>query len=1031
MKNNFYIQKAALLFSSFAFLLCTHVSQAQMVTTIAGTGAWINTQTGVQATTVGFKNLNGIAADAAGNLYVCESDQYRIFKIAPTGIITVFAGNGAINYTGDGGPATSAGIGRPEKIAISSLGEVYFSSTFTHTVRKIDNSGIITTVVGTGVGGFSGDGGLATAAQIGSPMGLAFDSAGNLYILDTGSPRIRKVAVGTGIISTYAGTGVLGNSGNGGPATAAQINGTSLAMDANDNLYINNSYSLRKIDGATQIISHVAGDPLYAGYTGDGGLAVNARLAESFDIKFDAAGNLYWPHWSVDHVIRKISTTGIITTIAGIGTWGFGGDGGDPLYATFHGMNAMTFDAAGNLYVADNINRRIRKIDFLAAPVCGGPLSIIKTLGANGSATISHTVTPTAGTPTYTGVLTGNPSSNPMTAVNYTTTNSYSFTFPGNGIYNIAAHYYDTVSGLVCHRTLNDTILISNSNTPKQFNRRFSTSNPFLCDGDSIRFKDSTSIVYSLTNPSATYTITTQWGNGVTTTHTVNATNQLNFTSGYVVYPFPGVYTVQSILQGPGMQNDTVVIAVNTLTCGNVLGRAYNDPNNDCGFGFGDVVIPNMPVTLSNGSGAWYSAWTDASGQYNFSNIPAGTYTIQCHGANLGYTTSCAMSMPHTITVGSGSVYTDFAMNCTPGFDIATTGISLFNGFFPGQTDYILPHVGMLNASCNFVVPGKVKMVLTPCIQYVPGGTYAHPPDLIIPAATGDTLVWNVADINNIGNFSYWNYAVHVTTCTSAVVGDSACITMIVMPTAGDVNPANNTFTFCFEIGVSYDPNYKSVIPAGAGIIGEIPAATPELEYTLHFQNTGTAPAMNVYLLDTISTNLDISSIEIISASHSMQPYMLPNRTIKFMFANINLPDSTHNEPQSHGYVNYRINLNPGLAPGTQIKNTGYIYFDYNVPVVTNTALNTIETIVGLKNTSAKTGMLIYPNPANDKITVRFAKASAATIVISDLLGREIITRSSNDLQTTIETASLKEGVYIVKAQQDGVTYMQKVVIGK
>jgi len=319
-------------------------------------------------------------------------------------------------------------------------------------------------------------------------------------------------------------------------------------------------------------------------------------------------------------------------------------------------------------------------------------------------------------------------------------------------------------------------------------------------------------------------------------------------------------------------------------------------------------------------------------------------------------------------------------------------------------------------------------MILTPCIQYVPGGSNTNPPAVIIPAATGDTLVWNVSDLNAIGNFGYYNYAVSVSTCTNAVVGDTACITMMVLPTSGDVNMTNNIFTQCFAIGVSYDPNYKEVSPVGSGTQGYIPATTNDLTYTLHFQNTGTAKAINIALLDTISTNLDLYSIEILSSSHYVQPYLLSGRTVKFMFANINLPDSTSDEPHSHGYVTYRIKLNTGLAPATEIKNTCYIYFDYNSPVATNTTLNTIELPNAIVERTVS-GFEVFPNPASAKITIKVSKPGSGLVVVHDMLGNEIKRLSLLSNETAINVESLRSGVYFVSFIQDKTQVTKKIII--
>lgn len=1013
------------------FVLYYTSYNAQMITTYAGNGQYGATATGTTATTVKFQNIGGIVTDASGNLYIIDHDEYKIFKVSPAGIITLFAGNGQPLYNGDGGLATAAAINRPEKIAIDGAGNIYFSSVATKTVRKINTSGIITTVAGNGTSGFSGDGGLATAAQLHSPQGLAADAAGNLYI-DDGNYRVRKVDVATGIINTIAGIGLTGQTGDGGLATLAKVDAVSIDVDAAGNVYLAAYNSVRKIDVVTGIITTIAGNNLSNGYSGDGGPATSALLESIFDIKLDPSGNLYITDWITNHVIRKVDmTTGIISTVAGSGVAGFSGDGGSPLFAKMYYPNAIAFNSNGEMFITDGQNYRIRKVDFLATPICPNSLSVTKNRGVNGSVVFTPNVTPVLGTPDYSGVISGNSLTNPLSSVGFTTSTTFSQTFPGNGIYNFTVNYKDTISSMYCNRTLSDTILISNSLTSKTFNRRFAISNSYFCNSGNVSFVDSTRFSYSLNNTSATYTIITNWGNGSTITNTVNGTNQILFTSAATSYSNPGVYSIQSIIKGPGMINDTVFKYVNVDLCGNVTGTVYNDINNDCSQNMflGEFGISNIPVYLISGTNS-FIAWSNSGGTYGFNNVPVGTYTISVNGGITGYTTTCSSSSSHLTSItGTLTTYNDFAMNCSGGYDVASTAISLWSGLFPGQTDMILPHVGVLNGSCNFVISGKVKMILTPCIQYVPGGSYAHIPDAIIPAATGDTLVWNVADINNIGNFGYWNYAVSVTTCTNAMVGDSACITMMVLPTNGDVNIANNIFTRCFGIGVSYDPNYKEVTPKGYGTQGYIPATTNDLTYTLHFQNTGTAKATNIYLLDTISNNLNLSTIEIVSSSHSVQPYLLSGRTMKFMFAYINLPDSNSDEEHSHGYITYRIKPNTSLAPGMQIKNTGYIYFDYNSPVVTNTTLNTIEFVTGVNKGLLSNRFNVYPNPAQNKIIIQLSSNETSDIKMYDVLGNEVKHLATNQLQSEINVSNLVSGVYFVKVIQEEKATTQKIVI--
>jgi PKD repeat protein len=531
--------------------------------------------------------------------------------------------------------------------------------------------------------------------------------------------------------------------------------------------------------------------------------------------------------------------------------------------------------------------------------------------------------------------------------------------------------------------------------------------------------------------------ITVNWGDGTTDTYPyIHAAGNGNLNlSGYLhSYATPGVYTILCTLFDPSAcYNDSLVQTIDASdACGNLTGTVYNDANNNCTQDLGEVGIPNVLVTIMDGNNTYY-AWTDYLGYYSFPYVAASSYTIQVGNLNQGYTITCSNSLPHTVNLNLGNVVANFAINCASSFDLAVTHISLMNGFFPGVGDALLPHVGMLNGSCNTAaVSGKVIIVLDACIEYSTSGySFYNAPDVVIPTATGDTLIWNVADINNIGTFGYWDYAVNTMTCTTAQVGDTACITVMVLPTSGDADLSNNTLTQCFEIGVSYDPNNKLVLPAGLGTQGFIPADEPSLTYTINFQNTGTAVARNIYVMDTIDTDLDYNSIEILNASHRMQAYGLPNRAVKFMFPDIMLPDSTHDEVNSHGYVTFKINLNAGLTPGTQMHNTGHIYFDYNDAVVTNTALNTIEFPSSIGEMKGAVEVKVYPNPAKEVFTVFVNHNGVSTIVITDILGKTVKQLTANDSRTEIDATDMPSGVYFVKVTQGLMSTTQKVVISK
>jgi uncharacterized protein (TIGR03437 family) len=278
----------------------------------------------------------GLAVDSAGNLYIADGFNNRIRKIS-NGIITTVVGNGTQGFSGDNGPATGAQLSHPYGVAVDSAGNLYIADSLNNRIRKISN-GIITTVAGNGTQGFSGDNGLATGAQLYRPNGVAVDSAGNLYIADFGNDCIRKVT--NGVITTVVGRGA-----------GAQLNSpTAVAVDSAGKLYIDDFGNNRILKVSNGIITTVAGNGTY-GFSGDNGPAASAQLNQNLGVAVDSAGNLYIAD-SANSRLRKV-TNGVITTIAGTGTGGSGGDGGPATSASLDSPCGVAVDSAGNLYVAD------------------------------------------------------------------------------------------------------------------------------------------------------------------------------------------------------------------------------------------------------------------------------------------------------------------------------------------------------------------------------------------------------------------------------------------------------------------------------------------------------------------------------------------------------------------------------------------------------------------------------------------------------------------------------------------------------
>jgi hypothetical protein len=347
------------------------------IITVAGNNTAGYIGDNAQASSAELSTPNRVAVDGFGNIYISDNANARVRKVnIATGVITTVAGNGTAGYNGDNGLATSAEIS-PNGVAADAFGNVYIADAGNSRVRKVTAStGIITTVAGNGTAGSTGDSGLATSAELNTPSGVALDTSGNIYIADSAANRIRKVTVGTGVITTVAGNGTSGYTGDGAAATSAELAAPAgVALDTSGNIYIAD-YSnnvVRKVTLSSGYISTVAGTAA-SGYSGDGAAATSAKLKNPTGVALDSSGNIYIAD-SKNYVVRLVTiSSGFISTFAGTHVNGYSGDGGVPSSAQLSAAGGIAVDGINNLYIADvgnNVIRRVGANTIFTSPAVG------------------------------------------------------------------------------------------------------------------------------------------------------------------------------------------------------------------------------------------------------------------------------------------------------------------------------------------------------------------------------------------------------------------------------------------------------------------------------------------------------------------------------------------------------------------------------------------------------------------------------------------------------------------------------------
>ena len=452
----------------------------------------------------------------------------------------------------------------------------------------------------------------------------------------------------------------------------------------------------------------------------------------------------------------------------------------------------------------------------------------------------------------------------------------------------------------------------------------------------------------------------------------------------------------------------------NPCSYGIISGSVYADNNTNCIYDSGDQGLEMFEIDLADTLLSPVGIYSSGA----LSDSPSGYYNMLVQKSWMSnYTVSLPSSyafiFPNSPCFSGSYLFTtlpqthvDFPLQCTSNIDVQCYALSL-ERLRLHRAFYMQPYVS--NTGCD-AASGELTFVKDHRLIY-DSSLSTYPADTV----RGDTLIWNYSGLSNLSSGAYWNSfmsSIYLSMDSTVLAGDSLCFRVYTNIPAADINPYNNDYSFCLPVVYSYDPNSKEVSPS-IGPDGDLPNGADTLTYTIHFQNTGSDVAENIRVVDTLDSHINPKTLRILGTSHTMTPKWLTSNVVEFDYNEINLPDSGSNEPASHGEVRFSVVLNPGQHAGTQIKNTGYIYFDANPPVITNTTLSTIVEPNGIKSIVANTEVAVYPNPATDHIIVEGLNGGELSIM--NISGSVVIRQNIVADKTIIDVSKLPPGVYVLK----------------
>ncbi|HTA81352.1 MAG TPA: T9SS type A sorting domain-containing protein [Bacteroidia bacterium] len=914
-------------------------------------------------------NPMGITTDDTGNIYIADIGNFRIRKIGTNGIINTLFGNsqfqtGEALYTGMNADSVKMNM---QFVQVDKAGIIYtyawnniVSVNAQHRITVLEGDTIAAPLSPSN--GYYGDGGPANQALLSYPYSVAADKKGNVFIGDVGNDLIREVTP-NGIISKY-----ITCSGN------SFIYGNGYMATDSSKAIFNSMYNYGQ---ALQYANPPAQNGTLCGTYGsqipDSILAQNAHVSSATGVALDKNWNVYFCD-PTDNYILKYYRNKIITIVSG-GTNGYAGDGGPARYASISDPTGIVVDSIGDIYFCDAGNYCIRKIDIHGIITTIAGKGISGYAGDGGPAKLAEFGTLTGICLDKTGnIYVADTYNNCVRMIN---THDTIVTIAGNGI---AGYSGDggpaSVAELwqptgVCVDTKGILYIADNKNSVVR-EVCLTPAQPDTIIGASIACQGSIQIysTHKIANAQGyTWTLPSGWSGTSTDT---SITVMIGAVGGNISVSANGSCAISGSKTVPV----NVTPAPLSIT-----------PSSD-------AVCAGNSVTLLAGGASSYS-WSPSTALNSTSgaSVITSPLTSITYTVNATYTNSCVNSDTVTVKVypSNGFDLTGNLYACidTPGFRSASIQACIFNN------------------RCQ-MMKGTMKLVVDTAIHIlnIVSDSTVH--------TSGDTLIWNFDSLSDIGR----SYCVALSGMVDSIPAkDSILVSMFISPVTGDSAPSNNSFSYWIKpfphncVGLPFDPNGKTVWP-----IGDI-AATQQLTYTIHFQNTGTALAHNVVIVDTLDKNLDASTLVITDKSAPVITTISGSNVVRFSFNNINLPDTLASKTLSKGFIQYSITPVYTISLGTTIVNKAGIYFDNNSPITTNTTNNTVKNVTGVALISSPSlNIACFPNPFTVSTSIVFNTDGKHYLEVNDVTGRTIEKIECTGRQYELSGNNLAKGVYFIKA---------------